>query len=197
MILKRSKITLFVLFLFGCQTRYVGDGYFIDAGLGSAADRYQLSLGSVDVCQHKRYTYRIGQLPPEDFKIKLAYCETSLDETGYKDIEKVISATIVDVVVELDSGGEAFKYKGPLWENGNKRGGGYYQKGMHPLYNSRDKCANWVFMPDQIGYAMKAGLTKVFRTHEERELRLTIVQAAEMSEKTCNLGLSLVGGGWK
>jgi hypothetical protein len=64
-------LAISMLSIIGCEpaSQYSGDGQLVDKGSFAATDRYVLNLGSVDLTQQTTKTFRLSNLPEENFVV--------------------------------------------------------------------------------------------------------------------------------
>jgi hypothetical protein len=99
--------------LMGCSASndYSGDGQMIDHGPFAATDRYVLDLGPIDLTRQGKRSYRLGNLPSENFVcgIEVSAPTSSHVQWDKRQIDASISMDIVG------NGGEVLMHiAGPL-----------------------------------------------------------------------------------
>jgi hypothetical protein len=98
--------------LAGCYraSHYTGDGQLTDKGAGAATDRYVLNLGMIDLTQQGVRSFRLANLPAENFVVGL--------EIAAPNDPSVIEKKTVNPVITMELAGPdgkiLFARKAPL-----------------------------------------------------------------------------------
>jgi hypothetical protein len=99
-------------FLSGCpMTKYSGDGTLVDNGSGAATDRYVLDLGSIDLTQQNRKTFRLAELPKANFVVGIEV-KAAASDSALLDGQSITPT--VSISLSESSGVVLFSKKAPL-----------------------------------------------------------------------------------
>ncbi len=75
---------LSIFCLFGCETYfYSGDGKLIDNGLTAANERYILDLGEINLGSNGEYTYKVSNLPKQNFVFGINVSSESIKDNSF------------------------------------------------------------------------------------------------------------------
>lgn len=185
--------------------KYKGDGVFADHGITSTSNRYELVLGTLNLCNLSRYEFDIGYLPRENFGLDISITNILISTNQeYYNIIKLLGSSVV-LKIEVNDGNyhtinEGFiRYK-------NKRYGSLEMLSNSNIDAIKNSRIEKTLMDDKIQYSkfsqvfMLQNFFDIFAyNHPKKHIRITIVESTIDQNMTlpCEAIIKLKGGGWK
>lgn len=163
-------------FLAACSSiaaEYSGDGTMIDNGPLAATDRYVVNLGPIDLARRGELSFRLSDLPSENFVCGFELTVQSTDHSALRD--KAIFA-VVSMEVKEQDGKSKFRVVDPLnkwtWSVPSIGGTAFlYQRGTPGSF-----------------FSVESG-----RTYQ---LTVTVLEP-EVSKRSIKVAVLLKSAGWK
>lgn len=188
---------------------YHGDGKFIDHGIATAFNRYELDLGTIDLCHKGKYEFDVADLPREDYALDILYCNETVSENNLKIMEDSIALSVIAIEVENENKTHSVKRKGYIRNDNIAIPEIYDSLDMMPsriLSTQGAQCVKWRIFSDDIGYDSEPDIVSIWNfweffafNHSKKHITLEIIEPVIYQDKdvACKATIKLQGGGWK
>ncbi len=177
---------------------YSGDGEFLDRGVMSAAERFEIRFGEIRLHEVGKYCFSAARLPRVNFTLGL--CISSDVPIGLAVRKREQFSTVVSCNVVNERGEVVVSQRAPLDEWTWSSSGMVSTESFVYLQgeSKTTELGNGITMTESVGHTADRGwgtcLVPRFRGRYEIEIS---VEVADIRAASLRAELHLVGGGWK